>query len=538
MSSVAAELRGTLQNRSLRTSLLATAALLVALAIVSRVLYRFAQLDEAAYRSFSISIAALRSPSLLVLLIAPAGVMVWLRRDLRWSDIPEGRLVRTLVLLTAGSLAIHFAFYEPNWFLGQSHLVDRALLIGLLVVSWWRPIALLPFTILGVVIASQFAVPLGRYTWNDKRLVFDVVVLFCIAAAAGVIRRREGLRALIGAMGVLVVSWYLVAGAGKIALLWPGREELANMTAAAHLAGWLAEGTADGVVELLATLNWVLVPLTIAVEVAAVLLLMGRRSALAVLVATQGLHLAVFLVSGILFWKWMILEAALIVFFARCDRDTLAGFGPALVILALPFAALSPRLFGVATLAWYDTPYSVNLEFEAVGASGAAYRLAPDDLAPYDVLFAQGRLGFLAKPDILTGSLATALDWTMASRLYQATSVSDIADVEAEFARSQYDEADAREFDRFVRERVRQWVEPPTLHPPHHIVTGPAPQFLGGPQVAFAGQERIREVRVRMYKVWWDGDRYRLLADCVVRALSVDEPTRPSFVAPATACAL
>lgn len=342
MSSVAAELRGTLQNRSLRTSLLATAALLVALAIVSRVLYRFAQLDEAAYRSFSISIAALRSPSLLVLLIAPAGVMVWLRRDLRWSDIPEGRLVRTLVLLTAGSLAIHFAFYEPNWFLGQSHLVDRALLIGLLVVSWWRPIALLPFTILGVVIASQFAVPLGRYTWNDKRLVFDVVVLFCIAAAAGVIRRREGLRALIGAMGVLVVSWYLVAGAGKIALLWPGREELANMTAAAHLAGWLAEGTADGVVELLATLNWVLVPLTIAVEVAAVLLLMGRRSALAVLVATQGLHLAVFLVSGILFWKWMILEAALIVFFARCDRDTLASFGPALVILALPFAALSP----------------------------------------------------------------------------------------------------------------------------------------------------------------------------------------------------
>ena len=538
MSSVAVGLRGTLHDRALRRFLFATAALLVALAVVSRPLYRFTQLDEAAYRSFSITIAALGTPGLLVLVLVPAGVVVWLRRGLCWGDIPEGRLVRIVVLTAASSLAIHFAFYEPNWFVGQLHVVDRAILVGLLVVSWWRPIALVPFTVLAAVMASQFAVPLGRYTWNDKRLVFDTVVLFCIAAGAGIIRRREGLQAFIGAVGVLLASWYLVAGVAKIAMLWPGREELAYMTRSAHLAGWLSEGTADAVAGLLGGLNELLVPFTIAVEVAAVLLLVGRRSALTVLVLTQCLHLAVFLASGIFFWKWMLLEAVLILFFARCDRETLAGFGPALVILALPFAVLSPRLFGVATLAWYDTPYSVNMEFEAVGVSGAVYRLSPDDFAPYDVLFSQGRMGFLAQPRIVVGSIGTALDWDVASKIYGAGEVNDVAEVEAQFARSQYDEADAIEFDRFVRERFRRWADQPPLHPPHHILTGQPPALMNVPPVAFDGQEAVSEVQVRMHKVWWDGDRYRPLADCVVRVVPIAEPTRNSVAASSTACAL
>ncbi len=541
MSSVGG-LRGALQeqahSRLLRYELVATGALLVVLAVASRLFYRLVQLEEASYRSFSITIAALRTPGLLLLVLGPAGVVVWLQRGLRWSDIPEGRLVRVVVLAAAGSLTVHFALYEPNWFLGQFHLVDRVLLISLVVLAWWRPIALLPFTILGAVIASQFAVPLGRYTWNDKRLVFDVMLLFAIAAGAGLMRRREGLRAFVGALGVLVVSWYLIAGVGKIALSWPGREELSNMTRSAYLAGWLTESSVGRAAELLAGLNGVLVPLTIAVEVAAVLLLAGRRCALAVLLATQGLHLGVFFVSGIFFWKWMVLEAALIIFFARCDRTTLAGFGPGLVLLALPFAALSPRLFGVSTLAWYDTPYSVNLHLEAVGASGSVYRLAPRDLAPYDVLLTQGRLGFLAKPPMLVGSVGTVLDWDIASQLNQARRVSDLADTEAELAVSQYDEADARDFDRFLRARIRKWRDQPSLRPPPHIWTGRPPTFMNVPLVDFDGQEAVEEVRVRMHKVWWDGEGYRPVADCVVRVISIAEPDRPSVAAPGTACAL
>lgn len=536
--SAAVRLKRALASDSRSTTLLFTVGLLVVLAVGGRLFYRLVQLDEAAYRAPSITLSALRSPGLLVLVVVPAAVVVWLRRGLRWGDVPEGRLVRLLLLAAAGSLVVSLAFYEPNWFFGRSHLVDRALLVGLFVLSFWRPVALVPFTVLAAVVASQFAVPLGRYTWNDKRLIFDVVILFCLAAGAGLLRRREGMRAFVGAACVLVVSWYLVAGVGKIALGWPGREELANMTRSAHLAGWLTAGTADRVAEVVAIVNWLLVPAAIVVEVAVVLLLLGRRPALAVLLALPGLHLLVFLLSGIFFWKWMVLELALLVFFLRCDRATLAGFGPALVLLALPFAALSPRLFGVATLAWYDTPYSVNLELEAVGESGTVYRVDRGDLAPYEVLLAQGRLSFVARPKVLVASAGTALDWKVASAIIEADSPADLAQAEAGLAVSHFQEDDALVFDRFVRERFDPWSQPPPLGPPHHIWTGRAPAILNVPPTGFDGQEEVTEVRVRMHKVWWDGDRYRRLADCIVRVVPMDPAAGPTYVAPASACTL
>lgn len=521
------------------TTVVGAAALLVALAVAGRVFYPLVQLEEATYRSFSITVAALTDPKVVLLLLAPAAAVVWLRRRLRWADVIEGRLVRLVMLAAAGTLLVSSAFYEPNWFFGQLHLVDRALLVSLFALSFWRPIALVPFTIVSGLVVSQFAIPLGRYTWNDKRLLFDVVILFCLAAGAGIVRRRDGVQALVGAIGVLLVSWYLVPALGKIDLLWLSREELANMARSAHLAGWLPGGSSDRVADLVASANGLLVLAAIVVELGSILFLLGRRRlALAALVTLPGLHLMVFLVSGIFFWKWMVLELALIAFVARADRRTLATFGPLLVLLALPVALLSPRLFGVATLAWYDTPYTVNLELEAVGTSGTVYRVDRDDMAPYEVLLSQGRLGFVAQPRYLVGSVGTALDWEIASRIAQARSASDIAQAEQQFAVSQYDEADALVFDRFVRARFEDWTDQPPLGPPHHIWTGRAPGFLNVPPVSFAGQEEVTEVRVRMHKVWWDGQRYQPLADCVVRAVPIADPTAATYVAPDTACSL
>lgn len=112
------------------------------------------------------------------------------------------------------------------------------------------------------------------------------------------------------------------------------------------------------------------------------------------------------------------------------------------------------------------------------------------------------------------------------------------SEAEGKYAVSLYREADALQFDRFVRARFQNWVEQPSLRPPHHIWTGPAPAFLNVAPVAFAGQEEVTQVRVRMLKVWWDGQRYRPLADCIIRVVPMTETAGPFYVAPATACAL
>jgi len=496
------------------------------------VLYRFAKLGEADYRSFSITVAALKRPSTLVALILPSVVVVWITRHLRWSDLPQGRLLKTVVLLVAGTLAVGFALYEPSWFYGRDHIADRVLLIGLVTASCWRPMALLPLTVLAAIMASQFALPIGQYTWNDKRLIFDVLLLFCFCTVSSFTRRRQGLHVFVIGTGILLASWFVVAGVGKIGLGWVGREELDQLTRGAHANGWLGSDTALRLADFVGAWNWLLVPLTIAIEIGALLVLAGRRPAIAVLMARIGLHVIVFATSGIFFWKWIVLEAALILLLVRTNGKVL-GLRPSVVLVAVPFIVLSPRLFGVTELSWYDTPYTVTFELETVGSDGQTYRVDRDQMAPYDVIFAQNRFDFLVRSPLAVGTYGATANWAVASRLLEASGGVDIAHVEARYGQNRYDPQKSVDFDRLVRARFGSDASEWPIHSPHHIWTGASPF---GPR-ADSRDQSVREVRVRMRKVWWDGERFRVLADCVVRVVPID-PAGTSYGAPPSACRL
>ncbi|MGY8635721.1 hypothetical protein RAD15_24940 [Bradyrhizobium sp. 14AA] len=78
-------------------------------------------------------------------------------------------------------------------------------------------------------------------------------------------------------------------------------------------------------------------------------------------------HLGVFVFSGIFFWKWMLLNVAIIVAWAgrteHVDRR--------MRLLACALTALSPYFFGIIELGWYDTPALNRIEVVAVDEHGA-----------------------------------------------------------------------------------------------------------------------------------------------------------------------
>ncbi len=126
------------------------------------------------------------------------------------------------------------------------------------------------------------------------------------------------------------------------------------------------------------------------------------------------------------------------------------------------------------------TPYSVNLELEAVGELGTVYRVDRGDMAPYEVLFAR---------PLRAGALPSVVG------------------------------AGAR--------------GPAALHL--------YPPGVADPECAADGIRRpgeVTEVPVRMHRVWRGRDRYRLLVDWIVRAVPMDPTAGPTYVAPHTACAL
>src|SRR3569832_688628 len=79
-------------------------------------------------------------------------------------------------------------------------------------------------------------------------------------------------------------------------------------------------------------------------------------------------HLGVFALSGIFFWKWMLLNAAIIVVWSGYT----APIGWRLRLLACALTALSPHFFGIIKLWWYDTPALNRIEVLAIDRSGAS----------------------------------------------------------------------------------------------------------------------------------------------------------------------
>ena len=492
----------------------ATVGLLIGCLMLGRLLYPVSQLNEGDYRALSITIASLARPA--GLLVTAAGLLAWMRWDLRWQQLWNGALLRFLLLATAGTLVAGFALYEPNWFYGQAHLLDRGLLVALFLASFWRPVLLLPFVVLTTVVASQFNLPLGGYTWNDKRLVFDVLLLSSAALVTGLPKRKEGAQGLLMAVLTLVASWYVVAGVGKLTVGWLGTERLDHLTRSAHVNGWLSADVALQLARWIESWNPILVPATIAFQVSALMLLASRRLACAVLLALQGLHLVVFLGSGIFFWKWMVVEAALFIVLAR-SPELGHVLRPAAVLVALPFIALSPRWFAVPALAWLDTPYTVTYELEGEGSDGTPCRVDRGDLAPYDVIFAQNRFGALTEEAIPVGTFGSITDAALAGRLMDARSAAEVLAVPGT---SRMDDGWSRAFDRLVRARFSGRVRRLPVSAPHHIWTS---RSANEPSCV---DEAVGVIRVRMSKVWWDGAQFTTIDSRIVRTVAVERRGR------------
>lgn len=119
------------------------------------------------------------------------------------------------------------------------------------------------------------------------------------------------------------------------------------------------------------------------------------------------MHVAIFLTSGIFFWKWIIFNTAL----ATALHRHKAFHIPKSIGLFFMFVVLaSPSLFFIARLAWFDTRSFNNAYFEAVDAQGQSYKVPTNYFGPMSVTFAQGRVGRNFKGFFGTGTFGNNYD--------------------------------------------------------------------------------------------------------------------------------
>lgn len=495
------------------------------------VLGSWTKLPEQAYFSTSILVAMCQNWRSALTVLA-VGLFVWHGWSrLRWKELDPGISLRCFIGVIAGTLAWTFSVYDYNLYYDQGHYADRFILLALFAGSLWRPVLIVPFTAFVYCIVHQFDQPVAC-TWTDKRAMFDILTLFVGFLSLRLWMPRNWpqmhFREFIYLTIVLQGANYFAPGLGKLILGWPFIERLDNLFVASYLNGWFGFLTTEqalGWARLIADWNGLLVWPSLVLELGAVFCLWNRRVSACILAGCIGLHAMICLTTGILFWKWIILDTALIAVLYGPDRAAIAAiFAPSRRWLSMALILAAPLYFNSHWLAWYDTELNEVYHLEAVTTSGRTYHIPRTLMTPYEVYFAQNKFHFLSPDKFINGRYGTTVSW-QATRRLDGRPTAEIADaVREELGRVEQHERKTAAFDRFIQRyfanlnrRGCRSLIPEWMLPPQHI-------YSVVPEPRFAGQEEVVMVRVIHERSLYQRDRIETLKREVLREIPIGQP--------------
>lgn len=172
--------------------------------------------------------------------------------------------------------------------------------------------------------------------------------------------------------------------------------------------GWLTSWSSSNQTALYDFLNKYSVLLQgfiLVVEVGAIFILRNIKLACVLLCSFVLMHLSICLVSGILFWKWMLIDALLITIII-VNRNALirelftrSNFKISIVIVLFSFIWLRPY-----TIIWFDTKLNQFFVYEAEDVNGFTCELNKNDFNPYHQWIQYDKLWFLVNHEVLNVS--------------------------------------------------------------------------------------------------------------------------------------
>lgn len=520
----------------------ATAA---AAALLGHAYYAAARLPLDQLRRPSLLAAALGRPrSWLILLVTHLPLLAaWDRTG--WWRLDSGLPVRPALLLLAAGLVWPYATYARNRYLGRWHLADRLVLVGTWAAMALHPGFVAPMLLSLHVILRQFDQPKCLYyTWTHLILPLELLLAFHGWLYASLLGARPG--SLVAAMLAVTAAHYLVPAIAKLRVgdrpwHWLTTNRCSLLVVSSAINGWLARvplATVARVAGALRPLDRLMAGATLAIELGAAGLLLHRSVAVALLLALIGLHVAIWLASGVCFWKWIVACAAMLLLVAPwSSAASEAVFTPGHLLAGLGLVAMSRWLLRPQQLGWEDTRLNNLFQLEADGASGARYAVDATALAPFEMPMQQSRLFFLLRQPVLVGTYGCNARRDRTGRGLGAAierTGGDPAAIERlrhARGRRRYDPLKSREFDRFVQVMLRtmpsrrataiSW-----LAAPRHIFGSvrPLSATTDPPRrpPAFRGQEPIVRVRVRYLEVYIGDEGVRTVTDRVVREIEIE----------------
>jgi len=497
----------------------------------------FALYSDAVFHQWSILLSASMQPLFAVAVLLTASLPFIFRRELRWAEFDATGRLKVAITVLSVVLTWQLVTYDYNLFLDQAHYVDRALVLCLALLVWKHPGFVPLLLVAALTMLSSIRYPFEWLSITDRRLLIDTLILFtsCCAIRVGIGRgwiprpvRLKPLTLFLFLLLCLIGASYFATAVKKIWIspygwdwFWEGK--LGLHTAFCVSRGWLTVLSAEQRMEVVRWVTAVQVPFLFAallIEIGGLFTVVRRRLSMWLLLSMISLHLGIFAVSGILFWKWIAVDIVAIGLLYRLTSAESAEIFQGRRMVAVAIILISPFCFRPVMLGWFDTPLHNHLQLEAVGESGEVYTIDKGAMDPYDMFFQFNRFVFLVdQPLMVVGH--SVRDYDVAESILNA-GPDGVEQLCQEQGINHFDAEKCRVFDQFIGTYFanlnRYGGKPLTFGPasPFHHIYG----WSHGQK--FIGQEPVRSVRVRFIQEYYDGEQNVPLFNEIVRDVPIE----------------
>lgn len=496
--------------------------------LCERGLRRLGHLPEQGYGEPIIArqlIAHAFSRPLLFIAAASVSVAFVIALRLRWSDFARGQALRGFITIVAGISVWTHATSDVNLYFNQVYLIDRLLLIVLAAGVVWRPAFVLPFLWLLFGFLWQYDYPLiTQYPWTDMNMLLAAMALM---GAFVVVRMVAGFRntdIYLFVLVCIIASFYWGSGLGKAELNWISHPHLNYLIGGAYANGWLSFMPATTIAAIALSAAPMALPLmlfTLVVEWGSVLILARRWTTLAFIAGFICFHLGVFAFTGMLFWKWIVLEVVLVALFFAKRAQMPAIYGPGWFMLSVLLIAISALWVRPVNLSWYDTRAAYVFGYRGIAKSGRVYELPIQTFTPYADMFTLGIFEYINPKPQLLHIWNVTVNREVASRLVQPIDANAFFAYEEEKNIVHYDAGRAALFDKFMQQTMRHLNARGSKASPFSFAQPPAHLWTLPRSPIFSGQEEL--VRVEVYQRTWllsEGDM-RIIRERPIREVAI-----------------
>jgi hypothetical protein len=371
----------------------------------------------------------------LLFLVIPTGLLLLSGARITWDQWTAGRSLRVLILILLGMMVWAGATFDYNLYLLHLHLSDRLLLVALAILSWKTPLAVPFATLWSIVMIREpyIPIPLDDFDW---RPVGEMLIVFSCFTWLSFRRSFDTKHFLWAALGVWA-SYYYIGGTAKIfygsTFSWLLEDHLTNLAIGSHVRGWLGFVPSEifvGAMTRIRPYDIVFAVYTIVFEVGALFCFhIHPRVARIWLLGCALLHVGIFAMTGVFFWKWLGANLALYWFVRRGRGERVlrdmcrSKAGILLAVAALYYSENKIWFYPQSGVAWYDSRFMENYVLVAVGSkTGARYVVDPVSITPMEMHWTQGRLCYATAEPSLTGiyGITGSLDVYRAMETLQA----------------------------------------------------------------------------------------------------------------------